>query len=65
MPEVTELHPVPNASVPLMKFKVNGVSIDLIYARLSLLVIPEVSDLCEINRFKLFHTSICHSFNLI
>lgn len=43
MPEVTELHPVPDAHVPVMRFKFNGVSIDLLYARLSLWVIPEVS----------------------
>ncbi len=27
--EVTELHPVPDAHVPVMKFKFNGISIDL------------------------------------
>lgn len=43
MPEVSELHPVPDAHVPVMGFKFNGVSIDLLYARLSLWVIPEVS----------------------
>lgn len=43
MPEVTELHPVPDAHVPVMRFKFNGVSIDLLYAKLSLWVIPEVS----------------------
>lgn len=43
MPEVTEMHPVPDAHVPVMRFKFNGVSIDLLYAKLSLWVIPEVS----------------------
>lgn len=43
MPEVTELHPVPDAHVPVMRFKFNGVSIDLLYAKLSLWVIPDVS----------------------
>ena len=42
MPEVTELHPVPDAHVPLMGFKLNGVSIDLLYAQLPLWVIPKV-----------------------
>ena len=42
MPDVTDMHPVPDAHVPVMKFKLNGVSIDL-YERLSLWVIPEVS----------------------
>lgn len=43
MSEVTELHPVPDAHVPIMQFKFNGVSIDLLYAKLSLYIIPEVS----------------------
>ena len=42
MPEVTELHPVPDAHVPVMKFKFNDISVDLLYARLALWVIPEV-----------------------
>jgi poly(A) polymerase len=43
MPEVSELHPVPDAHVPVMKFKFRGISIDLIYASISLWVVPEVS----------------------
>jgi len=58
MEEVTELHPVPDAHVPVMKFKFNGVSVDLLYARLALWVIPEVSRLCKnINTFG--HNSCC------
>lgn len=47
MPDVTELHPVPEAHVPVMKFKLNGVSIDLLYAKLSLWVIPEDLDISQ------------------
>ncbi|KAF7124823.1 hypothetical protein RHSIM_Rhsim12G0203400 [Rhododendron simsii] len=43
MEEVTELQPVPDAHVPVMKLKFDGVSIDLLYASISLLVVPEVS----------------------
>lgn len=42
-PEVSEIHCVKNAKVPLMRFKFNGISIDLPYAQLSVLSVPEVS----------------------
>ncbi|PIA33451.1 hypothetical protein AQUCO_04100110v1 [Aquilegia coerulea] len=47
MPEVTQLHPEPDAHVPVMKFKLSGVSIDLYYAQLPLWVIPEDLDIFQ------------------
>ncbi|MCO5614380.1 hypothetical protein L7F22_068660 [Adiantum nelumboides] len=47
MPEVTELNPVPDAHVPLLKFKFQGISVDLVYARLALWLIPEDLDLSQ------------------
>lgn len=47
LPEVEELHPVPGAHVPVMKFKFSGVSIDLLYANVALFVIPEDLDISQ------------------
>ena len=45
--EVTELQPVPDAHVPLMKFKFHRMAIDLLYASVSLAVIPPDFNISE------------------
>lgn len=45
MEEVTELQPVPDAHVPVMKFKLRGISIDLLYASISVLIVPSDLDI--------------------
>uniref|UniRef100_A0ACD5ZMM0 Uncharacterized protein n=3 Tax=Avena sativa TaxID=4498 RepID=A0ACD5ZMM0_AVESA len=47
MIEVTELQPVPDAHVPVMKFKFHGMAIDLLYASVSLSVIPPDFNISE------------------
>lgn len=42
-PEVSEIHCVKDAKVPLMRFKLDGILIDLPYAQLKVLYVPEVS----------------------
>ncbi|KAI3700257.1 hypothetical protein L2E82_44878 [Cichorium intybus] len=45
MEEVSDLQPVNDAHVPVMKFKFQGISIDLLYASVSLLIVPEDLDI--------------------
>lgn len=45
MPEVTDIHCVKNAKVPLMRFKFNGISVDFPYAQLQVVSVSEVSTL--------------------
>jgi poly(A) polymerase len=52
LPEVQELNPVPMARVPVMRFKFNGVPIDLLYANLELTTIPEDLDLSVPSLFQ-------------
>ena len=42
-PEVSEIHCVKDAKVPLLRFKFDGISVDLPYAQLQVLSVPEVS----------------------
>lgn len=44
MPEIQDLHPVSDAHVPVMKFKYNGISIDLLYANVAMWSVPEDLD---------------------
>ncbi|KAI3706896.1 hypothetical protein L6452_24951 [Arctium lappa] len=43
--EVTDIHCVKDAKVPLMRFKFEGISIDLTYARLQVTTVPENVDI--------------------
>ncbi|CAL5412995.1 unnamed protein product [Camellia sinensis] len=44
-PEVSEVHCVKDAKVPLMRFKLDGISIDLPYAQLKVMSVPENVDI--------------------
>lgn len=42
-PEVSEVHCVKDAKVPLIRFKFDGIMVDLPYAQLRVLSVPNVS----------------------
>ncbi|MED6193578.1 Nuclear poly(A) polymerase 4 [Stylosanthes scabra] len=48
MEEITELQPIPDAHVPVMKFKFDGISIDLLYASISCLVVRDDLDISDV-----------------
>jgi len=41
--EVSDIHCIKDAKVPLMRFKFDGISIDLPYAQLRVTTVPEVN----------------------
>lgn len=47
MEEVSELQPLPDAHFPAMKFKLHGISINLLYANVSLPIVPSDLDISQ------------------
>eukprot|EP01117_Protostelium_nocturnum_P009220 TRINITY_DN3300_c0_g1_i2.p1 TRINITY_DN3300_c0_g1~~TRINITY_DN3300_c0_g1_i2.p1 ORF type:complete len:633 (+),score=239.40 TRINITY_DN3300_c0_g1_i2:169-1899(+) len=50
--DVTKLTRVVDAHVPVMNMKFGGIEIDLLYAKLALMVVPEDFDLLDMNNLK-------------
>ncbi|CAK7326306.1 unnamed protein product [Dovyalis caffra] len=48
-PEISEIHCVKNARVPLMRFKFDGISVDLPYAQLKVLNVPNNVDILNLS----------------
>ncbi|KAE8703709.1 Nuclear poly(A) polymerase 3 [Hibiscus syriacus] len=46
-PEISEIHRVKDAKVPLMRFEFDGISIDLPYVQLKVLAVPENLDIFD------------------
>ena len=49
---MTELHPVVDSFVPVMKMKFAGISIDLLYAKLAHAIVPEDLNLSAISTLR-------------
>ncbi len=62
-PDVTDLTQVPDAYVPVMKFVFSGISIDLVFARISMTTIPENLDLLDHNILKTLEEKCVVSLN--
>ncbi|KAL2228543.1 UNVERIFIED_CONTAM: Nuclear poly(A) polymerase 1, partial [Sesamum indicum] len=65
IPEVQELHAVPDAHVPVMKFKFDGVSIGLLYANVALWVIPVDFDVSQESILRYVGLNGCRVTNQI
>ena len=63
-PRVTELVPVPDAYVPIMKFKMNGIDFDLQYAHVSTLsTIPDAFNIFDDNNLRGIDEQTVRSLN--